>query len=358
MTQNRVWLWAGLLVAGLACDDKKLPGTDAAGAEAGGGDGPVDAAVDSAAETAAEAPMALGPPTITSVVPQVVVAGGPVYVFGSSFGDLADVAAGRVTVLLRVVADTTDGGVDAGDGDGGVAVSELALQISQVTLQRLTALVPSDLRGLAGRVKLVVMTAAGQAESSAPMVVVQSSGFGGATVEGQGLLGRVYQLQPNTPSLPNFAMACTDPKVVNMPPASPCPFSALLVPNLAVTLRPFSAGFPGVQSDLVEWFAIRFAGRIVIPADGMYGFQSCSDDGSKLLIDGAMVLNNDGVHARSCARGQVMLTAGEHPIVVEYFQGPRYEIGLELFWTPPGMPEAIVPASAFRLDLAELAGGP
>ena len=349
------------LTVGLAfgCDSSKSPVDAAADGpmETGAGAdtaGPMDAGPD----VAADGPVAAGPPTVTSVIPQVIVAGGPVYVFGTNLGDMADVAAGRISVVLSGLVVVPDADAGAVDPDAGTPAPDLALQISEATLTRLTALVPADLKGLSGRVKLIVVTPGGRGESAAPMTVSQSSSFGGATVAGQGLLGRVYQLQPNTPSLPNFAMACSDPKVINMPPASPCPFSALLVPNLAITLRPFSAGFPGVQSDLVEWFAIRFSGRIVIPADGMYGFQTCSDDGSKLLIDGTMVVNNDGVHARSCAQGMAMLTAGEHPIVVEYFQGPRYEIGLELFWTPPQMPQAIVPASAFRLDLAELAAGP
>jgi len=354
---ERVMLVCLTVGLALGCDSAKSAVDAAAGPMDTGGSSDMAPPLDAGPDVTADGPVAAGPPTVTSVVPQVIVAGGPVYVFGTNLGDMTDVGAGRISVVLSgLVVPGTDAG--AVDPDAGTPAPDLPLQISEATLTRLTALVPADLQGLAGRVKLIVVTPGGRAESAAPMTVSQSSSFGGATVAGQGLLGRVYQLQPNTPSLPNFAMACSDPKVINMPPASPCPFSALLVPNLAITLRPFSAGFPGVQADLVEWFAIRFSGRIIIPADGMYGFQTCSDDGSKVFIDGTMVVNNDGVHARSCASGMAMLTAGEHPIVVEYFQGPRYEIGLELFWTPPQMPQAIVPASAFRLDLAELATGP
>ena len=47
-----------------------------------------------------------------------------------------------------------------------------------------------------------------------------------------------------------------------------------------------------------------------------------SDDGSKLIIDGALVINNDGYHATRAAEGSVPLAAGTHTIDVPYWQGP------------------------------------
>lgn len=359
-------LLAASVVVG--CDDEDGGAVDG-GVDAAASDGPVldgPAVMDSlgdgpAGAEAGDAPAApTGPPMVTKVIPQVIVAGGPVYVYGTNFGTMADVAAGRLSVVLALEMAPGDGGTDGG-GDGGTVMpllAEITLQILEVHSTYLVALVPANVGGIMGRVKVVVRTQLGASESQAPTTVVESSGFGGATMPGQGLLGRVYQLQPNTPNLPDFAMPCMDPKVINLPPASPCPFSAFLVPNLAVTLRSFTAGFPGVQADLVEWFAIRFTGKIVIATAGMYTFQSCSDDGSKVYVDGTMVLDVDGVHPRSCASGMATLTAGEHGFVVEYFQGPRTEIGLEVFWTPPGGVQEIIPPTAFRLDLAELATGP
>ncbi|MBC7533279.1 MAG: hypothetical protein H7318_17040, partial [Oligoflexus sp.] len=39
----------------------------------------------------------------------------------------------------------------------------------------------------------------------------------------------------------------------------------------------------------------------------------------------------------------VTLTAGVHKMNLQYFQGPAYEIALELLWTPPGATEGYIP---------------
>lgn len=146
------------------------------------------------------------------------------------------------------------------------------------------------------------------------------------TDAGEGLLGLVYQLPPQTKQLPNFA-------------ALGQPFATITVPALKVTARRFEAGFPGLKAGgdkLLEWFAIRFEGALMVPRDGEYTFRVVSDDGAKLYLDGALVLDNDGVHApRGKDSAPLRLAAGRHDLVVEYFQGPRYQIALELQWKQP-----------------------
>ncbi|MDA9353604.1 PA14 domain-containing protein, partial [Flavobacteriaceae bacterium] len=44
-------------------------------------------------------------------------------------------------------------------------------------------------------------------------------------------------------------------------------------------------------------FAVRYTGYISITTNGTYTFFTSSDDGSKLLIDGVEIVNNDGSHA-------------------------------------------------------------
>jgi len=46
-------------------------------------------------------------------------------------------------------------------------------------------------------------------------------------------------------------------------------------------------------------FAVRFTGEIAIEKNGTYTFYLASDDGSRLLIDGAEVIDNDGIHPMS-----------------------------------------------------------
>lgn len=107
-----------------------------------------------------------------------------------------------------------------------------------------------------------------------------------------------------------------------------------------IPTRDWGAGFPGVE-DRFEWFAIEYKGSFAVEAAGTYKFRLASDDGAKLFIDGKLVINNDGVHAPVTKRGQIELAEGDHDMVLQYFQGPRYHINLQLFATPPGGEEGI-----------------
>ncbi len=146
------------------------------------------------------------------------------------------------------------------------------------------------------------------------------------TEGGSGLLGSVYQLAPNTRLLPDFSTLGR-------------PYATIVVPALKVAPRKFDAGFPGLGkggNKLLEWFAIRFEGQLMVPAAGSYAFRLNSDDGSRLYIDGQLVIDNNGVHPPKAVEGRAQLAAGAHAIVVEYFQGPRYQIALQLMWKRPG----------------------
>lgn len=66
--------------------------------------------------------------------------------------------------------------------------------------------------------------------------------------------------------------------------------------------------------------AVLMTSNINIPETAKYKFALASDDGSRLLIDGKEIINNDGSHSLDTKYGTVELTAGKHPIVVEYFE--------------------------------------
>lgn len=153
-------------------------------------------------------------------------------------------------------------------------------------------------------------------------VVPSDSGLLVPVPVARGLTGKVYRLNGGTQRLPDLG-------------AQGQPFATIVVPNLAVNPRRFSEGFPGIAADqgsLVEWFAIRFEGTIEVPAGGAREFKLFSDDGSVLYIDGQKVIDHDGLHVASAKTAQVQLSPGKHKIVVDYFQGPRYYIALELHW--------------------------
>ena len=78
-------------------------------------------------------------------------------------------------------------------------------------------------------------------------------------------------------------------------------------------------------------FGVVFTGYINIPATGEYTFVTGSDDGSKLYLDGQLVVDNDGLHGLREQENTVNLTQGLHPIKVTYFERLGSE-KLNVYW--------------------------
>ena len=96
-------------------------------------------------------------------------------------------------------------------------------------------------------------------------------------------------------------------------------------------------------TDREELFGLRFRGYVDVPTTGVYGFHLSSDDGSRLTIDGEILVDNDGIHGDRRRSGYVALEAGPHEIEVIFFQG-RGGVALELRFEGPGIEEQAVPA--------------
>jgi hypothetical protein len=75
------------------------------------------------------------------------------------------------------------------------------------------------------------------------------------------------------------------------------------------------AFFPGGD---VDFFGVRATGRIWIDAAGDYTFYVNSDDGARLFIDGAPVIDRDALGGAEVSATQT-LTAGYHDIRLDYF---------------------------------------
>lgn len=88
--------------------------------------------------------------------------------------------------------------------------------------------------------------------------------------------------------------------------------------------------------DLPEQFGLIFNGFIQIPAEGIYTFTIYSNDGSRLLIDGLEVVENDGWHGAQAKSGQIALQAGLHTLRLSYFQAGGGK-ALKAFIEGPGM---------------------
>lgn len=61
-----------------------------------------------------------------------------------------------------------------------------------------------------------------------------------------------------------------------------------------------------------------------------YCFLVGSDDGTKVFVNGRLIINNDFVHSMEYQKGCTKLKKGLHAIEVQYFQGPGGGIGLVL----------------------------
>ena len=143
-----------------------------------------------------------------------------------------------------------------------------------------------------------------------------------------------YALAGDTPALPDFSTL------------TPYAASVLADINVASTGGNFSLSG---RADLV---AAAFEGYVHVPTTGVWTFASESDDGSRVFIDGQLVVSNDGLHGMVDRAGQVALEWGFHRFRVEFFE--NFGGAGEIFrWEGPGTARAVVPAAAlFKLGTA------
>ena len=156
-----------------------------------------------------------------------------------------------------------------------------------------------------------------------------------------------------------FPIAGLDPKQVYTSLPKPLPTAwlvgAIYTDKIDVAPRDFNQGFPNLpkpkqRDTLLEWFAIHYKGNLVVPTAGDYQFKITSDDGSLVLIESNIVVDNDGQHGFVSAQSEnVPLEAKVYPIEILYYQGPKFSLGIQLFWKKPGDSDySIIPATAFE----------
>ncbi len=148
-----------------------------------------------------------------------------------------------------------------------------------------------------------------------------SSVFGRSEKLSFSFVGEIYYLNEGTGTLPDFS------KIK--------PVGKIYTDILNIQPRYFSQGFPGV-TDRFEWFAIRYRGNFYLSSKRKIKFYLLSDDGSKLIIDGKCIIENDGIHPPTKKAGSVELSEGFHKIEVQYFQGPKYQVALVLSYDKEG----------------------
>src|SRR5262249_13754011 len=124
---------------------------------------------------------------------------------------------------------------------------------------------------------LTILLAASLTAQEAPTPV-----FGTTVVSSAGFEGKIYHLKGDSEVLPHFGRMKS--------------VGSIYTTSLNVPPQSFRAGFPGITNRF-EWFAIDYQARFWVEEEGRFDFGLLSDDGSKLWIDGALVADNDGIHA-------------------------------------------------------------
>jgi hypothetical protein len=115
------------------------------------------------------------------------------------------------------------------------------------------------------------------------------------------------------------------------------------VANLDIDEVDFTNGFPGVKT-LKENYALQFKGSINVVAEAEYELCLHSDDGSQLLLEGMLVVDNNGVHEAPVEVCElVYLAPGEYLLEIRYFQGSGPLLALHMAWAVDGGEKVIVP---------------
>ncbi|MBC2711714.1 MAG: PKD domain-containing protein [Desulfosarcina sp.] len=87
----------------------------------------------------------------------------------------------------------------------------------------------------------------------------------------------------------------------------------------------------GINND---YFSVRWTGTLHIPADGYYSFASHNDDGTRLYVDGNLLINDWTGHAPAWRYSSaVYLTAGEHSFQVDFYEGYG-GAQAKIYWSP------------------------
>ncbi|MCC8246178.1 glycoside hydrolase family 3 C-terminal domain-containing protein [Saccharothrix luteola] len=96
----------------------------------------------------------------------------------------------------------------------------------------------------------------------------------------------------------------------------------------------WAGGSPAPTVPADNWSA-RFTATLAVPATGAYDLAVTSDDGSRLYLDGALVVDNWGDHATRTRSTRIPLRAGaRHQVRVEYYEAAG-DAGLRFGWYTP-----------------------
>lgn len=97
-------------------------------------------------------------------------------------------------------------------------------------------------------------------------------------------------------------------------------------------------------------FGFCYKGYLAIDQEGEYEFFTASDDGSRLYIDGRLVVDNDGQHSLQERQGKLMLKSGMHAIELRYFERQGREV-LDVSYSGPGFSKKSIPSDRLFVEI-------
>ncbi|WP_165703832.1 PA14 domain-containing protein [Enhygromyxa salina] len=129
------------------------------------------------------------------------------------------------------------------------------------------------------------------------------------------------------------------------------PSSSFVVPNLDFDEDDAANGFPGA-SELTSNYGIRFSGSINITEEAEYELCLHSDDGSQLLLEDTLLVDNDGVHEEAVEACELLyLAPGEYRLEIRYIQADGPLMTMHFAWAMNGGDKVIVPTEVlFKPD--------
>ncbi|GAB4021059.1 hypothetical protein GCM10028773_28410 [Spirosoma koreense] len=168
---------------------------------------------------------------------------------------------------------------------------------------------------------------------------------------------RMCGVNNDMPGSPRTAIGCTGGTTPN-PPTSGCGIGSGLTgyysngtifANAPLTVRKdaminFSWGgspMPGSIND--DNFNVFWAGQIEAPVSGNYTFKTNNDDGTRLFINGQLIIDDWNSHGPIWQQGSIYSTAGQRCRIELFFYDNTAGAQAQLYWEYPGQATQLVP---------------
>lgn len=104
----------------------------------------------------------------------------------------------------------------------------------------------------------------------------------------------------------------------------------------------FGSGAPD-PSISATYFMVRWHGQVQPLYSGLYKFSTTSDDGSRLWVNGQLVVSQWQAQGAATVSGNLQLTAGQkYDLVLEYFQVTGPDV-ISLNWSSPNQAPEVIP---------------